>query len=202
MNDPTECITGAAYLLFYRKRKPASEFLGGDQLQTVIQQGRDNFNQNLKYLMDNLIKTKEQVDDFNQHDIALKSHEELKFAEENQDEKEEDEEEEEVENVAKTSESLISPCNGTILSAKKSRLPINEETSSGEFNEGGDNFQSKKTRLISKNKNYNKSISIKPDNTMEYSSSNIASPLSSGSEDNIVSDNISLPNSDANLDDK
>ena len=37
---------------------------------------------------------------------------------------------------------------------------------------------------------------------MEYSSSNIASPLSSGSEDNIVSDNISLPNSDANLDDK
>lgn len=202
MNDPTECITGAAYLLFYRKRKPASEFLGGDQLQTVIQQGRDNFNQNLKYLMDNLIKTKEQVDDFNQHDIALKSHEELKFAEENQDEKEEDEEEEEVENVAKTSESLISPCNGTILSAKKSRLPINEETSSGEFNEGGDNFNRRKQRLISKNKNYNKSISIKPDNTMEYSSSNIASPLSSGSEDNIVSDNISLPNSDANLDDK
>ncbi|CUM46589.1 uncharacterized protein AC631_02041 [Debaryomyces fabryi] len=192
MSDPTECITGAAYLLFYRKRKPTSEFLGGDELQSVIQEGRNNFSQNLKDLMNNLTKTKEQVDDFNQHDIAFNSHEELKL-------EQADEQQQEVENSSKISD--ISQPNEQFLSAKKSRLPMNEEATSGEFH-GGDNFNRRKQRLISKNKNYNKSISIKPDNAMDYSSSNIASPLSSGSEDNIVSDNISLPNSDANVDDK
>lgn len=188
ISDPSECITGAAYLLFYRKRKKNSEFLGGNVLQEAIEEGRNIFTQNLIDLKKNLFKTKEQVEDFKQQELDIQDEFTNTEVTQDQDTKEES--------------SKITESSNELSSSKKSRLPVNEETMNGDLNEGGDNFNRRKQRLISKNKNYNKSISIKPLNSMDYSSSNIASPVSSGSEDNIGSDNISLPNSDANIDDK
>ncbi|CAK7915566.1 ubiquitin carboxyl-terminal hydrolase 12 [[Candida] anglica] len=66
--DPTECVTGAAYLLFYRKR---GTNLGGDKLQSLIDAGRESFAQEVEQVKENILKLKEQIDiyRFNEHDL-------------------------------------------------------------------------------------------------------------------------------------
>lgn len=238
ITDPTECITGAAYLLFYRKRSVGDTFVGGQKVNDVINDGRQEYEKLLSDFKNRLISIKSQAelyDALEQEEIKrLKEKQaelEQKLLLENEDEtaneektdhdKEEilgneitttnefgqaeriaarssadaEKEEDYDEASSKTSNSdssstSSSPSENTLLSVtstKKSRSPINENDINFETNDTNDHFNKRKQRLISREKNINKSIHIvnpSASSSNLHSSSNVTSPSStSGADD-------------------
>ncbi|KAI5957057.1 hypothetical protein KGF57_003366 [Candida theae] len=43
INNPEELVSSAAYLLFYRKRRPDNESLGGDNLREILKRGEEEY---------------------------------------------------------------------------------------------------------------------------------------------------------------
>ncbi|CCE80099.1 Piso0_003197 [Millerozyma farinosa CBS 7064] len=249
IKDSQECVTGAAYLLFYRKRSQNREFLGSEKLKRLIEDGRINYSLNLDSLKKELSGIKAQLDTFSEKPENKKDHhnadhvqntnhtdstsafdeseskadtengteEAVEEDEEDDDDDDDDGAEEEVDEGQESEEGkdyrsdkeeLLDSKSLKNGSKEKKIRNMNtrklRESSIGESNEhgnsNGDNFKKRKQRLISKSEGLKKSIRLKQMNSMGNFSSDIASPVSSESEDNFVSDSISLTTSDTNTD--
>lgn len=68
IHDPKECITGAAYLLFYRKRSE-EKFLGGDKLNHLLTEGEKDYKNNLAALREQFHHLKQQVEAYSANDL-------------------------------------------------------------------------------------------------------------------------------------
>ena len=158
IDDAQDTVTGAAYLLFYRKRS-SKEFLGGEKHEKLIQEGRSQYDDKLKELVQQTEKVQQQIEVYRrdvEQGVGQEMEQEMEQEIEQGIEQEkkvesDDEDEEEIETNAK----------------KTSRSSMNEDVF-------------KKKRLLTKDK---ESIDSSP---------SVVSPIGSSSDDNIVSDNISI----------
>lgn len=206
IKDARECVSGAAYLLFYRKRT-ASNLVGGERVQTLINEGRMKYEQTLKDTNNKLTTVKNQVEAYSE----LEREEIKKVTEQEELKKEAEAEVSAKELESKDSESLdfssnvnhltsstsstsssastSSPPSKTApVSTKKSRSPGTDDLSASSENQG-DSFNKRKQRLISKDDNENKSIHINDPPLSSLSlqpTSNVASPDSSSSDEVIL----------------
>lgn len=192
INDPTECITGAAYLLFYRKRTSHNKLVGGPKVEELIEKGRTEYELRLKEMKNKLLSIKSQTDtytDFDQQEIERKRRE--VEAQKQLTAGHEDEEESTTlkvpelvdnseENSTATPSRVSSPAPPSLVPTKKSRSPVNEDDLKLNGNDHSDHFNKRKQRLISRDKHKNKSIHI---NNPSQSASNITSPASSCSSE-------------------
>lgn len=142
IEDSAKCVTNAAYLLFYRRRS-SKEFLGGNNLEELINSGRESLKSTYTLRKNNLESLLKQVDNYNNIESQLR-----------------------ISNNGEIDE-LSSKDN----SNKKSRSPsINSgELFGNHILDGQQNIR--KQRLISKENNNNKLIQIKSNGKEEYSSS-------------------------------
>lgn len=247
IKDTQECVTGAAYLLFYRRRLQNKEFLGSEKLRKLIEEGRRNYCLNLDLLKKELSEIKAQIDTFsekpeNKEDRSVADHvQTINHTDRTSDFHESEgkvdtdngtkgveEDYEEGDDVDRDAEEEIDECQESeegddyrsdkdeVLDSKNLKDGSKEkkvknmntrklrESSIGESNDygnlNGDNFKKRKQRLISKSEGLKKSIRLKQMNSMGNFSSDMASPVSSESEDNLVSDSISLTTSDTTAD--
>lgn len=163
IEDPKQCVTDAAYLLFYKKRT-SDKFVGGDKVEELLGEGKNVFEQKLNNLRSQLLQIRDE--------IAL-------YQKQEQEEKEQKEQpvgvvESEPEEDLYEDEGPIVP-SVTVTGSKKSRSPMAEQSMKFEFE------NQRKQRLISKNPDLAHSVNI----NMGYSSSvsNLASPTESSDED-------------------
>lgn len=170
ITDPSEVITSAAYLLFYRKRGLS---LGGEKLTAFIDKGRITYESRLRELRTTMSEIKKQTETYSE---LLASEEELlnKLLEEKDGAGDETEPE--------TSSSITTSSGGT--SSKKSRSPITEEDLKDLGQDSADHFNKRKQRLISKSDDSNRSVHINNNISSSPASSE------SSSDDNLVSDNL------------
>lgn len=183
MDDSKECVSGAAYLLFYRRRTADGQ-LGGERLSSMIKEGREHLVTEFENLRASLQKTKDQVKDFSEH------HEGESCAQGK----------DTTDNPVFSFQSLqkIGSDSPNTASLKKSRSNNNDDIPLDQDKENVDQNH-RKQRLISKDKLFNKSISIKLQDVLP-STADVASPLSVSSEDNTQNDNVSMLNSENNND--
>lgn len=167
IDDPKECITGAAYLLFYKKRS-STRFAGGDSVRELLNQGRAAFEAKLTSLKDLLLQVRGEIDEYNkqQAEIAEASKKKEESSNSDDDDLYGDSESKAESNIS-TSEIPQSKA------TKKSRSPMAEQAMEFEFE------NQRKQRLISKDIDLPRSVNI----NLGYSSSvsNLASP--NGSSD-------------------
>lgn len=209
IEDPQECVRNAAYLLFYRKRKPLvseeEEFLGGESLNSLLKNGRELYKNTLVNKKKCLEQVFEQLKTYTESEEKLRKEGELndelektrneleqQNSEEDdgdiEDESDEDKEEDEVEPEASTEKNE---------NLKKSRLfdtakLADDNLNKAQFNLDADEDldyeddldNNRKQRLISKEKNSNKLIQIKSNRRHEMTSSPVLS------ESNLENDNI------------
>ncbi|CUM63100.1 uncharacterized protein PRCAT00000666001 [Priceomyces carsonii] len=143
IDNPRECVTSAAYLLFYRKRS-SNEYLGGQKIDQLIKAGMETCHRSLsakKLIMEQL---KDQIVKFGETEDRLKGE---------QEDSEEDDQDD--------SPSEIFP----------SKKPHSLTNKANFLNEDDNNIR--KQRLISKENNNNKLIQIKSNGKEEVSSSSI-----------------------------
>lgn len=173
IEDPKECISGAAYLLFYKKRS-TQMFAGGNSLEHLLAKGRGQFELKLAKIKEQLLQVLEQIELYNQQELDLQVREEAeKKANEpqmpavgdNEDDLYEDRE-------SDVKEDLGLP---NTASGKKGRSPMTEQAMKFEYE------NQRKQRLISKDADLPRSVNI----NMGYSSSvsNLASPNGSVSSE-------------------
>lgn len=80
VNDPTESIKGAAYLLFYKKRK-LTAVAGGDSVEQLLNKGRQAFELKLQHLREQLESLTKQIDLFEEaQNEILRQEEESRLA--------------------------------------------------------------------------------------------------------------------------
>lgn len=170
IDDPNQCVTSAAYLLFYRRRKPGASFLGGDKLKNLLEEGRKHYEKILTLEKNNLLLIEKQVQSFRD------------FCEPNELTQEE---------AIDLDDDCKSKCSSRKLRSSSSDLFTDENRSTASTSCGR-----RKQRLISKEENISKSVGLQ--NPVGYSSSNLASPTSSVSDENIASDTSSLLNTEVN----
>lgn len=209
IEDPQECVSNAAYLLFYRKRKPLvseeEEFLGGESLNSLLKNGRELYKNTLINKKKCLEQVFEQLKTYTESEENLRKEGELndelektrneleqQNSEEDdgdiEDESDDDKEEDEVEPEASTEKNE---------NLKKSRLfdtakLADDNLNKAQFNLDADEDldyeddldNNRKQRLISKEKNSNKLIQIKSNRRHEMTSSPVLS------ESNLENDNI------------
>ncbi|KAK6462100.1 peptidase C19, ubiquitin C-terminal hydrolase 2 [Scheffersomyces coipomensis] len=80
INDPEESISGAAYLLFYRRRKATGDhddFLGGDKLNELINNGREANRKSLIKKKASLEIIQKQIKDYTANEEVLQKELEL-----------------------------------------------------------------------------------------------------------------------------
>ncbi|KAK8441257.1 hypothetical protein ACI3L0_003784 [Candidozyma auris] len=65
VNDPREAVKGAAYLLFYKKRK-SSAFAGGRSVEHLLNEGRQSFESKLEHLRRQVLAVRQQVQLYDQ----------------------------------------------------------------------------------------------------------------------------------------
>lgn len=178
LNDPSDCISGAAYLLFYKKRKE-NGIAGGENVESLLSQGRAAYQEKLERTRQNVKAVTEQVDLYTlqKHELQL-AEEEIRRGQEkvsggDDDDNDGEEEEEEEEDLYEDANS-----NGGRENiggnGKKTRSPMTEQQMKFEFE------NQRKQRLISKDYDLPRSVNI----SHGYSSSvsNLASPMSSEEE--------------------
>lgn len=174
LEDPKETITGAAYLLFYRKRtdKPYS---GGAQHQHILEEGKHNFESDLEKIHANILQVRLEIDQFDRQ-IAEVDGDGREGADGN-----------DAEQMADSPDSLMNrpdspedlyeegPMHEKPVPQKKSRSPMTELSLVFEFE------SQRKQRLISKSLDLQRSLNI----NAGYSSSvsNLASPTGSSDDD-------------------
>lgn len=166
IEDPKECVTGAAYLLFYKKRGP-SQFSGGPFVESSIAKGREFFEQRLASMKELLLQVMEEIESYYWHET---NDDEIveKEAEDLHDESNENlyggDSDDDITQLRSASYSN---------SSKKSRSPITEQNMKFE--------NQRKQRLISKGSDLPRSVNI----NLNYSSSasNLASPGGSSEEE-------------------
>lgn len=166
IEDPKECITGAAYLLFYKKRND-QQFVGGNAVELLLAEGRADFELKVANLREQLLQVLEQVDLYNLEELMIKQRvDEAKKTGIANEEVESDDD------LYGDSDSKSTPIP---VSSKKLRSPVSEAAMKFEFE------NQRKQRLISKDSDLPRSVNI----NMGYSSSvsNLASPTGSSSED-------------------
>lgn len=66
IEDPTQCITGAAYLLFYRKR--SSVPLGGPKLESLFGEGSQEYNRTFTQLEHTVLDLQQQVEKYDEEE--------------------------------------------------------------------------------------------------------------------------------------
>ncbi|GEQ67154.1 hypothetical protein JCM33374_g817 [Metschnikowia sp. JCM 33374] len=171
INDPLECVTGAAYLLFYKKRT-SSAFAGGNGVETLLNNGQSEFEARINNLKKQSHRILEEIEAFNsQFQVA---EEEKKPASTESflvaGNRESDEDEDLYADSDLNDQPEI-PSLGSSTSTKKSRSPVAEQSMKFEFE------NQRKQRLISKGSDSPRSVNI----NMGYSSSvsNLASPAES-----------------------
>lgn len=200
INDPSECITGAAYLLFYRKRTANGQLVGGGKVEELIKKGRTKYELRLKEMRSKLLAIKSQNDTYNEYEMQKieakrREAEALKEATAVIDEEGDEEEplsggniheepdpdgepdQTPIVSATATPPRILSPA---LVSTKKSRSPVNEDELKLNGSDHSDHFNKRKQRLISRDKHKNKSIHI---NNPLQSVSSITSPASSCSSE-------------------
>lgn len=176
IDDPQECVSEAAYLLFYKKRGN-SQFAGGAKVEELINEGRETFEQKLNHLRTLLLQIQEEIDLYN---TQLEEEQELAdqkpLAEAKLLPLAESEDDEDLYEDGRPESPAVATV--ALSGLKKSRSPIAEQAMKFEFE------NQRKQRLISKNSDLLRSVNI----NMGYSSSvsNLASPTGS-SEDETAS---------------
>lgn len=167
LGDPKECVTGAAYLLFYKKRS-TNQFAGGASVKDFITKGRDEFEHKLASLKELLLQVMEEIDAYNWQEPteADELNPGVEIAHSISDEEDLYGDENDLE--ASQLKSLVSS-----TSSKKSRSPVTEQNMRFE--------NQRKQRLISKGSDLPRSVNI----NLNYSSStsNLASPGVSSEEE-------------------
>lgn len=111
INNPEELVSSAAYLLFYRRRRPVNEPLGGDSLHEILKQGEEEYKSKAIEKQKALADLKYQVKqyyaalEFRQTEIEyanqMSNREEHKSSSEREEEVVEEEEEEDHEDVGR-----------------------------------------------------------------------------------------------------
>lgn len=162
IEDPQECVTGAAYLLFYKKRT-SSLFAGGDSVMDLLNEGRRTFEAKLTNLKELLAQVMREIDEY--------TNQQAEIAEASKPKEHSDIEEDDLYgdgDVKIENESLMSEVPQT-KATKKSRSPVTEQAMEFEYE------NQRKQRLISKDMDLPRSINV------GYSSSvsNLASPTGS-----------------------
>lgn len=66
IEDPTQCITGAAYLLFYRKRSSAP--LGGPKLESLFSEGSQEYNRTFTQFELTVVDLQQQVEKYDEEE--------------------------------------------------------------------------------------------------------------------------------------
>lgn len=165
VKNPRECIKGAAYLLFYKKRK-LSAFAGGQSVEQLLNEGRLSFEAKLQNLRQQLVAIGQQTELFNQarDEIMQKAKaERQRLAEE-----------EEANNEAITSSSDDDVYEDSNTAGPRKVRPTLVLSGDTDF----ENLR--KQRLLSKGADLPRSVNI----NHEYSSSvsNVASPIGSSGD--------------------
>lgn len=167
LEDPKECVTGAAYLLFY-KRRSTNQFSGGASVEDFIKRGRDEFEQRLASLKELLLQVMEEIEAYNWQEPtgAEEVQHEAELSHDKSDEDNLYEDDNDTESTQLTSL-------GSSFSLKKSRSPVTEQNMKFE--------NQRKQRLISKGSDLPRSVNI----NLNYSSStsNLASPEGSSEDE-------------------
>ncbi|OBA17009.1 cysteine proteinase [Metschnikowia bicuspidata var. bicuspidata NRRL YB-4993] len=191
IEDPQDCVTGAAYLLFYKKRT-SSSFAGGDGIENLLKTGKNDFEARIDRLRNHLKQIIDEIESFNQQGQIARQIDKLNdegdisasdwSKKEDGDDKIDDgvsEDEEEEDLYADSGLNRIPTVSniGCLNSHKKSRSPVAEQLMKFEFE------NQRKQRLISKGSDLPRSVNI----NMGYSSSisNLASPDVSTDDDSI-----------------
>ncbi|PVH19015.1 hypothetical protein CXQ85_001309 [Candidozyma haemuli] len=168
VKDPRECIKGAAYLLFYKKRKPTA-FAGGHSVEQLLREGRQSFESKLQNLKEQSLAVSQQVQLFEQarDDIMQRAEAERRAAEQNNHQNDE----EQVITSGSDEDDLYADSNS---SGMKKVRPTLVQPANTDFE------NSRKQRLLSRGADSPRSVNI----NHEYSSSvsNVASPAGSGGE--------------------
>lgn len=167
VKDPRECIKGAAYLLFYKKRK-LSAFAGGQSVEQLLNEGRHSFEAKLQNLKEQLVAIGQQVELFNQarDEIMQRAEAERQAAAEQQQEAND-------EAITSSSDEDDLYADASTKGPRKVRPTL--------VLPGNTDFENlRKQRLLSKGADLPRSVNINHD----YSSSvsNLASPIGSSGE--------------------
>ncbi|KAM9929011.1 hypothetical protein OXX59_001451 [Metschnikowia pulcherrima] len=75
ISDPQDCVTGAAYLLFYKKRTP-STYAGGSGVETLLKDGQTTFEVRMDKLRNSSRQVLQEVEAYNQA-LAVESDDEV-----------------------------------------------------------------------------------------------------------------------------
>lgn len=177
LNDAKDCVTSAAYLLFYKKRTPQG-FAGGPTVDTLLKDGQSQFETKINSLRINLEQIIREIESFNhQAQVAEEEQKDVSNDVDQASEEQDEEEGEDEEDLYADSDLNDIPAIGVSVSNKKSRSPMAEQSMKFEFE------NQRKQRLISKGSDLPRSVNI----NMGYSSSvsNLASPAGSVDEEGL-----------------
>lgn len=165
LGDPKECVTGAAYLLFYKKRS-ANQFSGGTSVEEFIAKGRDEFEQKLASNKERLLQVMEEIEAYNWQEPteADETQDEVVFSPKKDEENLYDDDDNET--------TELKP-HGLSTSSKKSRSPVTEQNMKFE--------NQRKQRLISKGSDLPRSVNINLNHSS--STSNLTSPRGSSEDE-------------------
>lgn len=186
MKDPKESVTGAAYLLFYRKRKagsvdPNEDVLGGERFHSLIENGKHVFVDDLNKAKESSVVIKDQIDLFRFNEEELEEAK-RKLAEHQQ----------KLQLLEEQKDHVVQ------VTTKKSRSSIDP---SEILNEDINIALMRKQRLITRN---NRTIGVKsslPDASDDGGVNSVIgsdadsrgnSPLTSSSEENLENDNLAM----------
>lgn len=191
INDPKECVTGAAYLLFYKKRS-SSLFAGGDAVRDLLSEGRRAFAAKLNALKELLLQVMQEIEEHQKQlaevNEALRKKEEQSSSNSDDDLYGDNDDQSPLKDSASESTSAVSAIQSRPVpeipqnsqapegskATKKSRSPMAELAMEFEFE------NQRKQRLILKDVDLPRLVNI----NMGYSSSvsNLASPTGSSEE--------------------
>lgn len=173
IEDPKECITSAAYLLFY-KRRTASKFAGGFDLESLLEKGRAAYDEKLKQRQVLIQHISKQISEYyGQMSDAAETHVDVNANDATEEAGYLDDDEDLYADTPDTP--------GNSVSNKKLRSPMSEQTMKFEVE------NQKKQRLISQSTELPRPVNM----NLGYSSSasNLASPAgSSSSEEEAIFD--------------
>lgn len=168
IEDPKECVTGAAYLLFYKKRS-STLLAGGDAVKELLNEGRRSFEAKLLNLKELLLQVMEEIEENRKQEAGVSAAEALKKKEEDESSSHSDDDDLYGDNDGEQHAAL--PEAPQSKATKKSRSPMAEQAMEFEFE------NQRKQRLILKDVDLPRSVNI----NVGYSSSvsNLASPTGS-----------------------
>lgn len=170
IEDPKECITGAAYLLFYKKRS-ATLLAGGDAFKDLLNEGRQAFEAKLTNLKELLLQVMEEIEQYRKQQEELNATEASKKKDEDQSSNDSDDD---LYGDSDGKQDSLTTEEPRSKATKKSRSTTADLSMEFEFE------NQRKQRLISKDVDLPRSVNI----NLGYSSSvsNLASPTGSSEE--------------------